>query len=529
VQLEQLAARKQLGDEAQVLKRLFEIAGRKGEGAQLDRLVALYELAVGYGNISAGQRGDKLKLHHFEDRFALKRVSEAMAKSYWEAAMKLFPRLPPLVTERVQYSAGVAPNLKVFDWVFKKSHDQLLGEHNALGPHKLWLEYLLINVSNDIDVFARMLHLDQRLEVALEDNLYHLALKLQPDEKWKRQRQEELALQYRKLVELDKSTAIFNALSTNYPKDADAQELRHLAAQIDTNAKLSKMLHDAKHLEWAREYALLTLGGSSSGYISDYDAQKFLGDALAPPALKELTKLRAWPGSDYLLVGEGPLWVVRGHETLSTGPRFDGLRAGAIRFYQKETKQQRDTLGVLDGVPRRDVSARFHVSFAPAADWWPDGVYPKKTDASLADVKYDRGRPEVGFLFGARDVDVDLQRDAGTQRDTLVRPLRGLAVRIKPDAVELVEVIETKRQHQYLAAGPDEFAMNVKQTQKAELSGKTELDVSIDVAGDSVKVTVGDKTFKFAAPPDRTGFYGLHLRGNGYAEISRLKISSRLQ
>jgi hypothetical protein len=175
------------------------------------------------------------------------------------------------------------------------------------------------------------------------------------------------------------------------------------------------------------------------------------------------------------------------------------------------------------------VSARFHVSFAPAGDWWPEDIYPKKTDASIADTKYDRGRPEPAFLFGVRDVDVDQQEDPKTHKEVLVRPMRGLGVRVKPDAVELYEFVETKRKRGPFDSTPDEMTITVKQSQKADFANQQELDVAVEVAGDSVKVTAGGKTFSFAAPKDRTGFYGLNVRGTGYVELSRLKVASRLQ
>jgi hypothetical protein len=459
----------------------------------------------------------------------MKRTSEAMAKSYWEAAMKLFPKLPPLVTERVQYSAGVAPTLKVFDVVFAKSRNNLLGLKDSMGPHKLWLDYLLINVSSDVDAFARLLHLDRRLELALFDRLYQLALGLKPDEKWSREHLEELAKLYRRLLELDKSTALLNRLASKYPPNTDAQELRHLAYEIDKNAKIAKLLHDAKHPEWVREYALLNMAHDADASISDYEVKNFLGDTLPPRALMELGKLRAWPHEDYLLVGEGPLWMLRGQELVETGPRLDDLRGSQVRYYNNgKARKLEDVLGVLDGVPRRDVSVRFHLSFQPASDWWPPGAYPKKTDKSIADTSYDRGRPQVGFLFGVRDVSVDMQEDPKTHQQALVRPLHAFGVRIRPDAVELVELTETKRKRGYLQMGDAEFSVTVLQSQKAALGGG-EFDVGVEAAGDAVKVTVGGNSYSFAAPKERTGFYGLHFSGAGYAELSRLKVASRLQ
>jgi len=154
---------------------------------------------------------------------------------------------------------------------------------------------------------------------------------------------------------------------------------------------------------------------------------------------------------------------------------------------------------VVEGVPRPDPGVQLDVSFARPQDGNPDATRP--------------GRPEVGFLFGLRDVDVDPVKDPKTNADVLARPVRGWQLLIRADGVKLLEVRDTQRK--------------VLEERAANLKSCDKLGVAVEPDGGGLTAQVNGQSFTFKAPADRSGFYGLSFHGAGYAAVQKLQITGK--
>jgi hypothetical protein len=207
--------------------------------------------------------------------------------------------------------------------------------------------------------------------------------------------------------------------------------------------------------------------------------------------------------SGYVIVDGSPTWMVRGYESLGTGPRSDAVRATELRYYHQ--RPTGGALAIIDGVPREALSVHFQIDYTRGIDWWPRDVSPgigTQDDADVSKLKVASGRPDVALAFAVRDV------DAGN------RPLSCLQLVIAPDAVRLVELTQKD---------PSEAGtIKVLGDKPANLRSEQKLDVTIRV-GSRVSATVNGKTFEFAAPGKLGGFYGVQFRGAGYAAVKGWK------
>ena len=234
-----------------------------------------------------------------------------------------------------------------------------------------------------------------------------------------------------------------------------------------------------------------------------------------------------WGNADiFVLIADHPVWQVQAAWfALGTGPRTDPRRAGAIRYAPDAEVADADTLLVVDGVSRRDVRLAFNADFAVPADFWPFRPHensPYRPDAQGR-------RPEVGFVFGMRNIYADPEKDPRTQKEVLVRPCRALAVIVADDGVRLEELVEQGEGN--LLAGVThrgmKFAHKELARQAVDLRSAKLLKTAFDVTGDKVTATINGKAYSFSVPKDHDGFYGVAFAGNGFAEVSALKVSAK--
>lgn len=188
---------------------------------------------------------------------------------------------------------------------------------------------------------------------------------------------------------------------------------------------------------------------------------------------------------------------------LVSGPRTDERRANELRFYG-DAKHAVEPILLVDGLSRRDVGLRFTVSYTPAPDWWPPWVYYRDKN-SIADVALEAGRPEVGFVFGLRNVDAPRH------------PLSAQAVIVGGEGQRLVELVESP------VGSKEPYKLTTKSEQRGEVKAAT-FKVAVKLSGDTLRLTVDGKTSSWKVGGEREGFYGIYLRGRGYAAISNLEV-----
>jgi hypothetical protein len=240
-----------------------------------------------------------------------------------------------------------------------------------------------------------------------------------------------------------------------------------------------------------------------------------------------------WGNADtFVLIGDHPVWQMQAEQwSLGTGPRTDPRRAEAIRYAPEEKiddDDADDTALVVDGVARRDVRIAFDADFTVPAELWPF-----RADNSPYRPDTKGRRPQVGFLFGMRNIYADEVTDPKTQKQIIARPFRALAVIVGDDGVRLEELVQQPDGQHMCNAHPGVAHRGMKLAHKelgrqaADLRSARTIKAAFEVTGDKVNATVNGKVYSFPVPADHQGFYGVAFSGKGFADVHALKASAR--
>jgi TolB-like protein len=498
-QKERLEKEASIRDEVQMLEKLYALAARTGTAAQIERLAALHALALIIGTSDGYGHHDKLR--RVDDEFVLQRTADTIWRSYFAESSAVFPLVP--FSPSIELSASL-PQPATFDHDFAAFIGRMKDFQCGGFDHAGSLLYFSLN---KIDDLARRLLLDRRKEAELRARAIALGPRVPAPDSWRRDRELERARNLRDIGEYGPSTAVYSSLGAGEKEPARLEEL---AREIETNRGLQTTVDKSPLRPLAREL-LMTMPGTWSDDVQ-VEVQKALPGMTRPTAwlLYVLTRgRRLLDENAYVLVGDSPVWQVRGGDgMLTTGPRTDPLRATELRYYRRASDP--DVLVVVDGVPRRDLTARYELAFAPPADWWPGMQNPGRGSAQpgdLAAAKLDPGRPEVAFVFGATDVTGELH------------PLRSLQLVVAEDAVRLVAATQADRWK------PAE--RKVLEEQAVDLRGQKRVEVVVKLDGATLSATVNGRALAFQAPAERTGFYGFQFRGPGYAAVTRFAIAGK--
>jgi TolB-like protein len=520
--------------EQKLIARLFEAAGRKGDAARDTRLTALYLLARDYAD-------RRFKLAEEEDRFAWERTTDALFQRYVTEAVGLYPRFPALINKfddqgwwKVKY-----PQPATFDRDLARLAGELLDfgietrdkrEEEQVRRFHRRRSLTLDRKEN----FAR-LQLDARAEADLEDRLDALVAKTEPaymrnypDSAFHR------AQLRASLLDLDASTKVIVGLRAD---KADPQWLRKLAEMTEANARIKALVEQRAGNKAAREMVMLALARASIEHLNVERIEDDLRRSFTPAgALNErgaadLTRGRQIHGSDNIygavLIGNHAIWNVEGQPW--TGPRRDPLRADELRFFQPPShRADRNpfALVIADGVPRRDLRARFQVALgSPPADFKPDSV--RRGADQPAAPGADVGRPTVTFLFGVRDIERRVRQEGDDASYPSIAPMRALGLRIEGDRVRLVDLT---RETYLRGRSYDGLKLTVKsladhalpRAAAAAAAGGKPFDVSVAVEGKRVRVSIAGETFDLPLDNPETGFYGFVVEQPGYASIGQL-------
>ncbi|MSQ84236.1 MAG: hypothetical protein EXR77_15355 [Myxococcales bacterium] len=536
IEVENLNRQKLAGGEAEVIQKLFAVAGDKDAKDPLPRLAALYLLAVVYGNISRNA-SDISKLQEIEDRFALQRVADTLVQSYWTGAVGLFPRLPALV--RDQFNIALPSSVAEFTKEFTAVREELQRyeptgcAHTTDRATQLYCNLAWYAGRDDpVRQLPRRLRLDVVQEADLYAKLYQLAgqAKIQGQNKLTMLRQ--LALAYRYAAEFSKSSALFTNLAGAL---SDPGEIRAIAAELELNRQGAELVSRPAHSSAAREYLQAgSLISTDFDSVVETAAQIFTGPTIAPRGLQRLNQHRKWPssgrfggsGTDLpLQVGDQTAWLLQANYfALVSGPRTNLYTTQQLRYFLANAEDAIDNIVLLHGSPRKDVQLRFEISYVPAADWWPPQQDPYSHTKTLAELGIDvtgKQRPEVGVLFGIHHVNCDPQTDAKTGKAAVVRPMRGQLLALHGDKIGLYEVIESERGINGAAGvvprikrfGRKLIGQNSVNLQAVKLA------VAVAVVGTKATVTVNGNSVSFAVEAEHTGIVGLSFRGAGFAAI----------
>ncbi|WP_428262482.1 CsgG/HfaB family protein [Haliangium sp.] len=519
VEVERLARDRQAQLDAAVVTRLFEIAERPGDDARIDRLTALMLLHRFYGDGYGTSHGRYIRFQHRQDTFAVDRMAAVILGRYVAEAQRAFPAvplLPPPVRDELAPKefapeAKGAARLPDFDQAFAKARTRLtsLSARSEDQRRKALLGRIL-----GLDRYLPDMLVDGRQELSLRELFLSKAAGLGIGERDQRDALLEMAHRYRNLGDHDRSTALLARVSR---LTQDPRTLERIAAEVDLNRTLAELRRRTRLRRQLDEY-LRAPGRWGDGTLR-VDPALFQGRQPSAELLHELMEGREVRPMQSWYLADEPCSVFMGEYWLLTGERLDPRRSKSLRYYYTERMSDEDALVACGAGPRRDLDASFTLDFRPADDFWPRHASPRQNSSRSA-LALDPGRPEVGFVFGLRDLRRNYEEDPASGKSMILQPTRGLMVRVTADAVELVALGDP---------GPSEDLRRPRMTTRVlarERLAKAKPDtvrVRVRVRGRAVQVTVGRAKHRFTLPRElvgqTAGFIGFHLRGRGYAEI----------
>ena len=510
-QLERMKQDRQARDDAEVATRLFEIAERRGDAHRIDRLTALMLLFHLYGSGFGTSHGRYFRFQNHQDGFANERMAAALLQRYIAEAARAFPAVPLFAPGPTRELVPASPAR--FEQDFAAARGSLTDAARADRDRRQALRQNLARV----DDYARHLLLDGGQELALRELALATLRELDDDKArapgaghaHQRAALAAMAARYRALGDLDRSTAL---LAQQSALTDDPRDLKEIAQQVDINRELGQR---RRTLGLPRRFAeyLRTRRGADAARI---DWSLFAGKKPSARLLHALMEGRqVAPRQPWFLAAE-PCEVILGEYWLLTGERSDPLRAAEVRYYYTERMSDIDALIACGAGPRGDLDASFTIDFRPAADFWPRHASASPAPAPAL----DRGRPEVSFVFGLRDLRRHSVHDPATGKH-MVEPTRGLMLRVTGSALQLVALGERTPGQDPLAP---RMATRVLGEKKLDLARQDQLRVAVRVRGERVQVRLGGgQGHTFALPTNQAGsahgFHGFHVRGRGYASI----------
>jgi TolB-like protein len=490
------------------------------------RMSALYLLTVGLaprGFTSGGFR----ELKRNEDEFALARASEVAYARFYAEMRPRWPELSPFVF--VSLGSWFSGNTDEMEDKFAYMRRSLFEKRQLRD----------LNTCRGQDHFvereADLLHLDWRERTLELDRLSEHGRACIGEDDYADARIE-VATMYGQLMDLDRSTAVLEALAASTEDTRLLQKIEH---RVDQNRELATVLEEVEAAPTFREQVLLKQKGKS--FIGSF-SKHWLRDARAGEArglweLARARKLGDWVFARYLWVDDELAWVLPSRQPeLVSGPRTDPLRTSSLRYYGngvpkveferlREPPPPEAAWVLLGAGPRTDFSLSVRVDHTPADDWWPVQLPPPREGEAVRQVS--EGRPLVGVVFGVNDVNVDAVCDPAGVGMTSV-PMQGWGVLLEEEAVVLARVHEvdpdwSEKRCSLFTDFVDDWA--AEEVARATVpAGRDRRKLEVAVSGNRVTVKVGGTTRRFTLAEPAEGFVGLVMDGVGYAELSELDM-----
>lgn len=511
-------AREQQG----IIDDLWKVARTTGDEHRLDRLAAITRLAMMYGAID-GATTSQMELRKILDRWWMERTADALCQAYAAEAPAVWPKVPLWIEPDVLWAAPYERKDYAEDersWL-----DHFFGTRERTTEVQRRNE--LMDSLDRHESFAGRLHLDIVGYARLAERGYELGLKLDPDAvdvAYGRRPHNWRVSYLRSLGELMREAGLFDE-STRYLSEAgrlseDADRVKWIAQDIERNKEIVAFLA-AHPSPVVREWMMLRRWD-----IPKDDFVKVLSEKpLSPGARSSLASLRDLRVGDhfrYVLIGDVPVWGLEG-SFFRTGPRSDPRRAASLDYYRTKTRSAEvdPWIAMVGGRPLGSLDASFEVAYTPRADWWHDSL--SSSAADLASAGFISDRPEVVFLFGVEDVDVDPKSDPDGSGVRLQRGLHGFGLRLAGGEATLVEATEAEVRNGHWL---DRYRLAYKVLDTAAVTGDR-LAVRVKVDGKKVSATVGGKTLSTTLDAAPSGFNAFAMLRPGYVGIEKLAIKSR--
>jgi len=580
----QARARKVATEGAIVDELLAVAAGRRGVDP-VDRAVALRALAQLYGT-PHGASGPLQAQRDTGDNFALQRTADRFYAAYYAVAGPLFPKLAPTFpgTLYPPPPADAGDFRGWFAQVRKRALGAASGfAKYPADEARRFGERLHLDRRGIADLARKLYELGRKtvpgdcryLRAGTPARARCLA-------DWRARSLDDVAEAYRAALALDESTRAWEAASK---ATEDPAKLEDIAEELAVNRDLARAVRapgpDAAAL---RELLMLDHPGRHGLRRAEKLFPGGRATERAWRALDHARTWWRHP-DEYLILGGQPCFARQGARALRTGPRSDPWRADAVRYLRVPPRRPRrkppvPALIVVGDRPSADAGLSLGATVSRRLP--PDlGAALRPDDRSRLGAIPADAPVTVSFLFGLRDVDArspydratrtypdpppalrteaqeaafgqggkrlgaeawprhvehpGAQSDAAHTRDPKPNPrvgggsgtygeahrMRGYAVRVSHRKVRLVAFREVAREGSGDRARR-RFADEELAAWSAPGATRPRVDVSVRVAGPTVRVAVGSARWKATLPEAPTGFAGIAFEGDGFAAVEGL-------
>jgi TolB-like protein len=506
-ELERLGEDQSRRREAEVVARLFAVAGQSGAEHHEERVLALGLLLEIYTGNYHGWEFLR-RLEETGDAFAITRTREYLQQSYWTEVSEHLGEMPPFGIT-VQMPPTTVDEIDRVLAAMRKTMTKSAGSA---------LDY---NLDYRTHGLARSLHYDRVQQAALLERLVRHGLDHTRDETQKAKWLLTLAERYQDVLELDKSTRQLVLLGR---MTKDAKLLDEAAERMEENRDLKALLEQRGPLQaYVREYLVNNVSRPRVHGIREA-REVFVGKDFTEKIAREIDQERKWIRDDYLLLVDEPMWALEQDLDLRTGPRKDRYRADEIRYYLRAGAHagSRGLLGVWGARARGDFHARFRVRYEAPRDFWM--ARGAKDRDALA--QGSAGRARLSFLFGLRNIDTKLEYDQKTRTSRYPAPMAGYALHVEADALVIARVRAAPPKR-----GGEQRELVSEEVQRIRLDTRAlaDLDVSVEVKKGRVTVQAGGKSATVALPGYESGYLGVKIDGHGYAAWNPISLDARGQ
>lgn len=491
--------------EAEVVARLFALAGRNGAQQHEERVLALALLLEIY---TGNYRGWEFlrRLEETGDKFTITRMREYLQQSYWTEVSEHLGEVPPFgITAQMPPTTvdEIDAVLAAMRKTMKKSVHGFLDHNLDYQTHGL----------------ARSLHYDRSQQNALLEQLVRYGLDHNKEADLQARWLLTLAERYQDTLELDKSTRQLVLLGR---LTKDAKVLDDAAERMEENRDLKALLEQRGPLQpYVREYLMNNISKPKLHPIRKA-RELFVGKDFTEKMVREIDHERQWNDDDYMLLADQPMWALQGSREVRTGPRKDRYRADEIRYFVRADahSDRGGLLGVWGAQARDGFRARFRVHYQAPRDYWMARSGKDREELGQGRAAHAR----VSFLFGLRNIETKLERDEKTRTSRYPAPMSGYAVHVEADAIVIARV---RAEHQSKSgAAYRELASEVVQRIRLDTRSLAELDVVVEVKKDRVTVQAGGKSTTVALPGYESGYLGLKIDGHGYAAWNAVSLNA---
>ena len=498
-----------------ILERTFALAQSRDP---IERALALYAL----GRWHDPRDKQDLELHLGGDAFLLERQRDAFRAAYQVEAEALFPKIPYFGTrDYIGRPPREAADLdkEQAQWVARFLRNRAPSEAQRFNA-------LLDDIEAGIAQRdpARVLRLDTVGEARLCEKAYQRGVALDPDAidlffgrapHWRSSVASTLGDRFRAAGLFDESTRWY---AESGRLASEPSRARWAAAEVERNRDTVAFLaaHPSPRV---REWMMLNGWRAPTERHQLAAVAALEAEPLGVPgrvALAYARQLRAWRDEPYMLLGGRALYPMEG-AFFATGARTDRFAARDLDAYRKASKNAEVEWwrAFFEGQHEGALTARFEVRYAPDPEWWSTELLSQ--EPTLGAAGFVDARPELLFLFGAKDLDVPLVADPderGRQRQQ--RGLAAWGVRVGRDGVAIVKVTEPEiREGFSVARGRLAFEVLDEDDGAVEDGAK----VLVTVRGREVTARVGRRSLGATLPIVPSGFTGFAVLGAGHVRV----------